>query len=99
MGDAVVVQGLGLLGLYAAALCKARGARLVIGVDKVAARRDLAALRRRSCFSAMTVEARSRSLCKPEGADVVIELCGYPEVIPAGIQTCAPAGATCWADW
>ena len=42
MGDAVVIQGLGLLGLYAAAICKARGARLVIGVDPVAARRELA---------------------------------------------------------
>ncbi len=41
MGDAVVVQGLGLLGLYAAAIAKARGARLVIGIDGVPARRDL----------------------------------------------------------
>ena len=36
MGDAVVVQGLGLLGLYACAIAKARGARLVIGLDTVA---------------------------------------------------------------
>ena len=43
MGDAVVIQGLGLLGLYAAAICKARGARLVIGVDTVGARREMAA--------------------------------------------------------
>src|SRR5687767_10462102 len=43
MGDAVVIQGLGLLGLYAAAICKARGARLVIGVDQVSARREMAA--------------------------------------------------------
>ena len=27
-----------------------------------------------------------KALCKPEGADAVIELCGDPEVIPAGIQ-------------
>lgn len=33
MGDAVVVQGLGLLGLYGAAIAKARGARLVIGIE------------------------------------------------------------------
>ena len=41
-GDTVVIQGLGLLGLYAAAVCKARGARRVIGVDGVESRRDLA---------------------------------------------------------
>ena len=35
LGDAVVVQGLGLLGLWACAMAKARGARLVIGLDVV----------------------------------------------------------------
>ena len=35
MGDTVVVQGLGLLGLYGCAIAKARGARLVIGLDAV----------------------------------------------------------------
>src|ERR1700746_2857906 len=38
MGDAVVIQGLGLLGLYGAAMAKARGARCVIGLDAVANR-------------------------------------------------------------
>jgi putative phosphonate catabolism associated alcohol dehydrogenase len=85
MGDAVVIQGLGLLGLYAAAICKARGARLVIGVDPVPGRREIAArFGVDRVFEADTKEIRD--LCKPEGADVVIELCGYPEVIPAGIQ-------------
>ncbi len=27
-----------------------------------------------------------KTLCRPEGADVVIEVCGYPEVIPSGIS-------------
>lgn len=31
-------------------------------------------------------EKRIKELCKPEGADVVIEVCGDPQVIPAGIQ-------------
>lgn len=87
MGDAVVIQGLGLLGLYAAAICKARGARLVIGVDPVAARRELAArFGVDQVFDGTVTPAQIKDLCKPEGADVVIELCGYPEVIPAGIQ-------------
>ncbi len=32
-GDAVVIQGLGLLGLDGIALARARGGRLVIGLD------------------------------------------------------------------
>lgn len=92
MGDAVVVQGLGLLGLYGAAIAKARGARLVIGLDTVAARRTLGlrfgvdhALDPKSMSEAELVK-QVRSLCQPEGADAVIEVCGYPEVIPAGLQ-------------
>ncbi|MSP95841.1 MAG: hypothetical protein EXR29_01175 [Betaproteobacteria bacterium] len=92
MGDAVVVQGLGLLGLYGCALAKSRGARLVIGLDTVAARRDLA-LRfgadhvfDPSAMDEAGLVKKVKTLCKPEGADAVIELCGYPEVIPSGIQ-------------
>ena len=77
-GDTVVVQGLGLLGIYAAALCKARGARRVIGLDNVAARRQLS-------LRFGVDEALDASGAKLEGADVVIEVCGDPAVIPAGI--------------
>jgi putative phosphonate catabolism associated alcohol dehydrogenase len=92
IGEAVVVQGLGLLGLYAAAICKARGARLVIGLDMVAARRDMS-LRfgvdhafDPSAISEADLVKKVKVLCRPEGADAVIEVCGHPEVIPAGIQ-------------
>jgi threonine dehydrogenase-like Zn-dependent dehydrogenase len=98
MGSSVVVQGLGLLGLYAAAIAKARGARLVIGIDGVAARRELG--RRFGCDQVFDPAAQPeadlvkqvRALCKPEGADAVIEVCGYPEVIPAGIQMLRTGG-------
>ena len=92
MGDAVVVQGLGLLGLYACAIAKARGARLVIGLDNVAARRDLSARFGAdqgfdpAAMSEAELAGKVKALCKPEGADAVIELCGDPEVIPAGIE-------------
>jgi len=86
MGDAVVVQGLGLLGLYAAAICKARGARLVIGLDQVSARREMAARFGVDHAFSSIEEKEIRKLCKPEGADVVIEVCGDPAVINAGIQ-------------
>ena len=35
---------------------------------------------------------RVKSLCKPEGADAVIEVCGYPSVIPSGIQMLRTGG-------
>ena len=98
VGEAVVVQGLGLLGLYGAALAKARGARLVIGLDTVASRRDLS--KRFGVDHAIDPGATSeaelvkkvRALCPPDGADAVIEVCGYPEVIPLGIQFARTGG-------
>jgi len=98
VGEAVVVQGLGLLGLYGAALAKARGARLVIGLDTVAGRRELS--KRFGVDHAIDPGAMSeaelvkkvRSLCPPDGADAVIEVCGYPEVIPLGIQFARTGG-------
>jgi putative phosphonate catabolism associated alcohol dehydrogenase len=91
MGDAVVVQGLGLLGLYACAISKARGARLVIGIDGVAARREMSKrFGADHAFEAHTPEIRK--LCKPEGADAVIEVCGDASVIPAGIEMLRTGG-------
>ena len=91
IGQAVVVQGLGLLGLYGAAIAKARGARLVIGLDTVAERREQA--RRFGVdFSFDPSSERAellreiRAICRPEGADAVLEVCGVPEVIPLGID-------------
>src|SRR5437773_10480020 len=86
MGDSVVIQGLGLLGLYGVALARSRGARLVIGLDAVADRRAMA-----ERFGAdLTLDVGRlgadelvgavRSACRPDGADVVIEVCGVPDV-------------------
>jgi threonine dehydrogenase-like Zn-dependent dehydrogenase len=92
VGDAVVVQGLGLLGLYGCAIAKARGARLVIGLDSVADRLTAAKKfgadivvdvgKNRTADVAKTV----RDACRPDGADAVIEVCGVPDVIPAGLE-------------
>ena len=98
VGEAVVVQGLGLLGLYGSALAKARGARVVIGLDTVASRRELS---KRfgvdhsfdpGSMSEAELVKQVRALCPPDGADAVIEVCGYPEVIPAGIQFARTGG-------
>jgi alcohol dehydrogenase len=92
MGEAVVVQGLGLLGLYGAAIAKARGARVVVGIDSVPARRELAA--KFGVDAALDPGAMGedelvkmvRARCPPEGPDAVIEVCGAPEVIPSGLK-------------
>ena len=98
MGDAVVVQGLGLLGLYACAIAKARGARLVIGLDNVAARLEMSTRFgvdhpiNPSSMKDKELVQKIREICKPEGADAVIELCGSPEVIPSGIEMVRTGG-------
>ncbi len=92
MGDVVAIQGLGLLGLYGCAMAKARGARRVIGLDSVPDRLE-AAMK----FGAdITVDISKgsedetieevRALAPPDGVDVVIEVCGIPDVIPAGLK-------------
>ncbi len=98
LGETVVIQGLGLLGLYGAAIARARGAKLVIGVDTVAARRDLAArfgVDHTVDPAAMTeteLVAVVRSLCRPDGADVAIEVCGSAGAIPAGLACLRTGG-------
>jgi putative phosphonate catabolism associated alcohol dehydrogenase len=92
LGDAVVIQGLGLLGLYGAAMAKARGARCVIGLDAVAGRLAIAKqfgadhVIDISRVAPQGVLDEIRRLCRPDGADAVIEVCGVPDVIPQGLQ-------------
>jgi alcohol dehydrogenase len=98
LGDAVVIQGLGLLGLYGAAMAKARGARCVIGLDAVANRREAA--KKFGADHVIDVGAvppkavvdQVRALCRPDGADAVIEVCGVPDVIPQGLAMLRTGG-------
>ena len=98
LGDVVVIQGLGLLGLYGAAMAKARGARCVIGLDGVASRLEAAkkfgtdhVIDIAHAPAARVIDA-VRKLCPPDGADAVIEVCGVPEVIPQGLQMLRTGG-------
>ncbi len=92
LGDTVVIQGLGLLGLYGCAMAKARGARLVIGLDAVPDRLEIA--REFGADITMNVAEMGqdalidsvRDLCPPDGADAVIEVCGVPDVVAAGLR-------------
>lgn len=80
LGQTVIVQGLGLLGLYGAALAKSLGASRVIGVDAVPARRALG-LR----FGADLALHPDVAAALPADADAVIEVCGDAAAIPTGL--------------
>ena len=91
LGSTVVIQGLGLLGLYGAALAKSRGARYVIGLDVHEVRRtqstrfgvDLAldpTMNREQLLAIINAH------CQPEGPDTVIEVCGVPDAVTLGLD-------------
>lgn len=98
LGQTVVIQGLGLLGLYGAAMAKARGARMVIGLDTDGRRRALGArfgvdlALDPAAMPAETLLRQVRETCRPDGPDAVIEVCGDPAVIPAGIDMLRTGG-------
>jgi putative phosphonate catabolism associated alcohol dehydrogenase len=92
VGDRVVVQGLGLLGLFAVAFARARGAHRVVGLDGIPERLQLA---RRfgvdtvvdtGACSPAEVRAQILDACPPDGPDTVIELCGDPAAVPQALQ-------------
>ncbi|MFQ5994908.1 MAG: zinc-binding dehydrogenase [Acidiferrobacterales bacterium] len=98
IGDVVVIQGLGLLGLYGCAMAKARGARLVVGLDSVPSRLEIA--KKFGADRTFNVSELNeddlvkvvRTLSPPDGVDVVIEVCGIPDVIPVGLQMLRAGG-------
>ncbi|MCS7206696.1 MAG: zinc-binding dehydrogenase [Dehalococcoidia bacterium] len=91
-GDTVVVQGAGGLGLYAMAVARDMGAEKVIAIDGQAPRLQMA----ERCGATHTINitevtrpedriARVRELTDGRGADVVVEVVGFPQVVPEGI--------------
>jgi putative phosphonate catabolism associated alcohol dehydrogenase len=99
IGDTVLVQGLGLLGLYGAAIAKARGAKQVIGLDAVPARRALATrfgvdLALDPQDDAAALHAAIGARCRPDGPDVALEVCGAAAAIPFALDALR-TGGTC----
>jgi len=98
VGDTVVIQGLGMLGLTGVALARARGAVRVIGLDAVEARLRMAErLGADLTFDVSAMEPEVlvncvRDACPPDGADVVIEVCGLPAVISQGLDMLRKGG-------
>ena len=93
VGDTVVIQGAGGLGLNAVAVARDMGADRVIVIDRVAARLELArafgADHTLSLGELATPEKRVQAvmdLTGGFGADVVADFVGYPEVVPEGLR-------------
>ncbi|MFB6138367.1 MAG: zinc-binding dehydrogenase [Halobacteriaceae archaeon] len=98
LGDTVVVQGAGGLGLAASAVATERGAEVIV-IDGVAER-----LARAERFGAdhtvsmdefETVDARAarvRELTDGLGADVAVEVTGVPAAVPEGVELLRKGG-------
>lgn len=100
VGDTVVLQGAGGLGIYATAVAKEMGATRVIVLDKYRHRLDLArAFGADVCISLEEHPDQNervqmvRELTQGRMADVVCDLAGFPEVIPEGIRMTKAAGS------
>jgi len=98
VGDTVLIQGAGGLGLYATALAKEAGAARVIVLDRLPARLALAAQFGADALlnvSETTPEQRREQvldLTDGRGADLALELVGHPSVIPEGLELLRPGG-------
>ncbi|HUZ78992.1 MAG TPA: zinc-binding dehydrogenase [Chloroflexota bacterium] len=98
-GDNVVIQGAGGLGVNASAVARDMGANRVIVIDGQKARLELA----RQCGATDTIDMadyptpqaridRVRELTQGIGADIVIELVGFPSAVEEGVQMCRMRG-------
>jgi threonine dehydrogenase-like Zn-dependent dehydrogenase len=98
MGSTVAIQGAGGLGLYACAVAKQMGAGLVIAIDAVPARLELAKqFGADHLIHVSATEPRDRinqvrELTGGWGADIVVEVAGFPEVVPEGIKMLGRGG-------
>ncbi len=100
-GDTVVFQGAGGLGLYGIAYARERGAGPIIAIDGQPPRLELA----RRCGADHTIDIneitdpRDRIAQVKEwvgggrsGADTVVEVVGFPGVVPEGLEMLRPGG-------
>ncbi|MBW3540898.1 MAG: zinc-binding dehydrogenase, partial [Planctomycetes bacterium] len=99
LGDTLVIQGAGGLGINAVAVARERGVSQIIVVDGVASRLELArefgADETIDLAEFATPEARVRrvrELTDGRGADAVLELVGHAAVVPEGLEMLASGG-------
>jgi threonine dehydrogenase-like Zn-dependent dehydrogenase len=98
-GDTIVIQGAGGLGIQAAAVAKDMGASVVIVVDQIAGRLELAkAFGADHTINLKDVPERKervslvRKWTGGAGADVACDFVGFPQVIPEGIEMLRQSG-------
>ena len=99
LGEHVVIQGAGGLGVYATAVARELGAGRVIVIDGVQERLDLAAafgadelIDFRELKDPEDRVKRVKELTEGWGADVVAELVGHPRVCPEGLRMLGRTG-------
>lgn len=99
LGDRVLIQGAGGLGVQAAAVAKDMGASVVIVADQIAGRLELA----RAFGADRTLNVREvadrkervrlvRQWTEGVGVDVACDFVGFPAVIPEGIEMLRAGG-------
>ena len=91
-GENVVIQGAGMLGIYAAAIAKEQGAGQVIMVDVLDKRLEIASefgadhVINAGQYDDEELVLKVNDLTGGRGADVVIEVTGFASVIPLGVK-------------
>jgi D-arabinose 1-dehydrogenase-like Zn-dependent alcohol dehydrogenase len=92
-GETIAIQGAGGLGIYAAAVAKDMGAEKVIVIDGIDERLELAKafgadelIDFREVTTPTERWLKVKELTGGWGADVVVDVVGYPHVIPEGID-------------
>ena len=102
-GETVLVQGAGLVGLCACALCAAREAKVVLATDVSEERLQQA--RRFGATDTLKVSdipdeefgALARDVAGEHGFDAAIEACGQPAAIAQGLEALRIGGRYLWA--
>lgn len=99
LGDTVVVQGAGGLGVLACAVAKERGVAQVIAIDQLEERLDLARQFGADVLISMKTIPKSedrirkvKELTGGWGADVVMEVAGSPHAVPEGVAMLGVGG-------
>jgi 2-desacetyl-2-hydroxyethyl bacteriochlorophyllide A dehydrogenase len=93
LGEAVLVLGLGPIGLMACQYARLCGALPVLAIDPILARRRIAeGLGVEGLYADREEFARAHPLVDEGGPAVVIEATGLPQVIPQAFQLCARNG-------
>jgi threonine dehydrogenase-like Zn-dependent dehydrogenase len=99
VNENVVIQGAGGLGLYAIAVARERGAGRIIVIDGVAERLEVASmfgadelLDLRDLPEPAQRIKRVKELTDGWGADVVMDVAGFPQVVEEGVQMAGSGG-------